>query len=205
METIALTSVFLLSVWGNPVSVEAFDPPPTVETIEQRIDRVAIAHKIATTSLYNLVMGESSLGEKRVGDGGKSCGIIHFYQPSYPYEFENCEDDELILNKAAEMIANGHGYEFTPGNCYQFAKVLIGNLPKMAEILPNNPYPNVGGLAIFKYKTKHIGVILEVKEDGFWIKEANYEPYKITKRFIGWGDPRLQGYWRPPDIGWSPD
>lgn len=193
MNELIMSGAFLLSVFGQPVYASEPILIP-IETIEQQIDRVALARKIATTSLFNLAMSESSLGEKRIGDNGKSCGIIHFYQPSYPYEFENCKDDELILNKAAEMIAEGKGYEFTPGNCYQFAKVLVGKLPKMAEIVPNSDYPRIGGLAIFQYKSKHIGVITEVLEDGFWIREANYEPYKISKRFIKWSDSKLVGF-----------
>jgi len=179
--------------------VETYTRTPVVvansETIEQQIDRIAIAHNIPTTSLYNLAMSESSLGKARVGDEGKSCGIVHFHSDYYPLENSKCNDDEYILNRASEMIAGGEGWKFTPGNCYAFATAMLGRLPKMAEIIPNSTYPRIGGLAIMQYKDKHIGVIQEVTEEGFWIKEANYEPYKITKRQIKWNDPHILGYW----------
>lgn len=165
-----------------------------VSSLESQIVRIAENNKIATTSLYNLAMSESSLGEARVGDSGKSCGVIHFHRDYYPEENSRCEDDEYILNRAAQMIANGEGWKFTPGNCYQFVKALIGKLPRMSEIIPNSDYPRVGGLAIFHYKEKHIAVVDEVLEDGFWIREANYEPYKIGKRFIKWNDKNLIGF-----------
>jgi hypothetical protein len=179
--------------------VETYTRTPLVvantETIEQQIDRVATGHNIATTSLYNLAMSESSLGDARIGDGGKSCGIVHFHSDYYPMENSRCADDEYILNRAAEMIANGEGWKFTPGNCYAFATAMLGKLPKMAEITPNSDYPRVGGLAIMQYSDKHIGVVTSVTDEGFWIKEANYEPFKITKRLIKWNDSHIRGYW----------
>jgi hypothetical protein len=193
MNELFMTGAFLLSVFGTPVY--ASEPIPIPETIEQKIERVAESHKIASTSLYNLAMSESSLGIKRVGDGDKSCGIIHFYEPSYPYEFANCEDDELILNKAAQMIADGEGWKFTPGNCYQFAKALVGKLPRMVDIQPNTTIPRKGEIAIFNYRgQKHIGVQDGAEETGFWIREANYEPFKIGRRFIKWNDPAFVGF-----------
>jgi hypothetical protein len=177
-------------------SVQTYTRTPIVEaSIEQQIEVAAVAHNIATTSLYNLAMSESSLGEARVGDGGKSCGVVHFHSDYYPLENSKCADDKYILNRAAEMIAGGEGWKFTPGNCYAFATAMLGKLPKMTDIKPNSPFPRKGGIAVFQYDTKHLAVVLEVDEGGFWIKEANYEPYKITKRFIDWSDTHLTGFW----------
>ena len=166
------------------------------ETLEQQIDRIAIQHDIATTTLYNLAFSESSLGEKRTGDNGKSCGIIHFHKDYYPEENSRCDDDEYILTRAAEMIADGEGWKFSPCNCYAFANVLTDyKLPKMRDILPNSNYPRVGGLVILRYTNdKHIAIVQSVETDGFWIREANFEACKLGRRFIDWNDPHLKGF-----------
>lgn len=166
-----------------------------VETIEEKIDRIAIAHNIATTTLYNLAKSESQLGTQRIGDDGKSCGVVHFHQDYYPEENSRCDDDEYILTRASEMISQGEEWKFTPCNCYAFATVLVGRLPKMLDILPNSNYPRVGGLVVLRYKNdKHIGVVQSVEKDGVWIREANFEPCKLGSRLISWDDPALKGF-----------
>lgn len=187
----AITPASVITYTAVPVYAEEVQ---LIETIEEKIVRIAEAHNIATSSLYNLAMSESSLGEARVGDQGKSCGVIHFHKDYYPEENARCDDDEYILNRASEMIANGEGWKFTPGNCYAFAKVLLGKLPRMSEILPNTPYPRIKDIAVFYYKSKHIAVIEKVDVDGFWVREANYEPYKIGRRFIKWDDRNFAGF-----------
>lgn len=180
---------------------KAYAEVQLVETIEDKINRVAEAHKIATTSLYNLAMSESSLGEKRVGDGGDSCGIIHHMRQFYPEQFARCDDDEYILNFAAEQIAQGNGDIYVPGNCYAFVRALLGKIPKMSEIQPNTAIPRKGEIAIFYYKgKKHIAVEDEILEDGFWVREANFLPFVIGRRFIKWNDPAFAGFYSLPDI-----
>ena len=168
---------------------------PQGETLEQKIDRIATEHEIATTTLYNLAKSESSLGTQRIGDDGKSCGVIHFHKDYYPEENSRCDNDEYILNRAAEMIVDGEGWKFTPGNCYSLAKVLVAGLPRMIDIIPNTTVPRIGEVAIFDYDgKKHIGVEDEILENGFWVREANYEPFKIGRRFIEWDDPAFVGF-----------
>lgn len=166
------------------------------ETKLEQIDRIALAHNIATTTLYNLAFSESSLGEKRVGDSGKSCGIIHFHKDYYPEENSRCGDDEYILSRAAEMIANDEEWKFTPCNCVSYTKTLVGKLPRMWDIVPNSLYPRIGDLVILRYTNdKHIAVITKVTEAGVWIKEANFKPCALGTRLIEFGDSHLKGYY----------
>jgi hypothetical protein len=170
-----------------------------IESLEEQIDRIAIAHGIATTTLYNLALSESSLGVKREGDGGKSCGVVHFHKDYYPLENSRCDDDEYILNRAAEMIATDEGWKFVPCNCYAYAEVLTSyKLPRNIEIVPNEAYPKVGGLVILRYtNNKHIVVVTKVTEEGIWIREANFKPCALGSRLLDWNDPRIKGYWAP--------
>ena len=65
----------------------------------------------------------------------------------------------------------------------------------MNEIIPNTTI-HIGTVAIFQYsKIKHIAQVIKISENGFWIREANYEPAKISKRFIYWDDKSLVGFW----------
>lgn len=192
-----LTKPDIIEYVAEPVRAEALNieiEEKKVETLEEQIARVAVSHNIPTSTLYNLAESESSLGEERVGDNGKSCGVIHFHKDYYPEENSRCDDDEYILNRAAEMIAIGEGSKFTPCNCYSFAK-LFASLPKMADIVPNTPYPRVGDIIILQYRVKHIAVITKVTESGIWVKEANYIPCKTGSRLIEWGDKNVKGYY----------
>lgn len=171
------------------------------ESIEDKINRIAEVNGISTTTLYNLSFSESSLGEKRVGDSGDSCGIIHHMRQFYPEQFERCEDDEFILTFASQQIAKGNESIYVPCNCYAFAKVLVDyKLPPMREIVPNSIVPRVGGLVILYYgKVKHIAVIQEVSEIGIRIREANYEPCALGERTLTWSQLVKAGYWHPID------
>lgn len=174
---------------------------PITETLEQKIDRIALANKIDPRTLYNLAESESQLGEQRIGDKGKSCGIIHFHQDYYPEEFSKCADDEYILNRAAEMIANGEDWKFTPCSCVQFAKARGVKIKGNAnDIFPTSTaIPTVGGVVILKYwnpDRHHVAVIEEVTETGLNIIEGNFERCKITRRFIPFESKNIMGYYK---------
>src|SRR3990167_6559213 len=149
MEYLATSGVFLLSIFGQPVHASEISEPIVIpETIEQRIDRVATTHNIATSSLYNLVKCESSFVE--TADNGDDRGLVQINRTYYPeITDEQAFDPEFALNFAAEKISKGEGYKWTCGNCYSLALNELGRIPKMAELIPNTDYPNVGGLILF--------------------------------------------------------
>ncbi len=200
----------------TPVSVQEFTRPHVayaqeaphieiVETKEDQIKRIAEAHKIPPLTLRNLAESESQLGLKRVGDGGKSCGIIHFHKDYYPEENSKCDDDEYILNRAAEMIANGEDWKFTPCSCVQFAKARGAKLPKgnASDLFPNtSEAPRVGGVLILKYwdpDQHHVAYIESIDETGYHIIEGNFERCKITRRVIPIGDKHIMGAYKSLD------
>lgn len=169
---------------------------PKTEILVEQIVGVAENHSISTTTLFNLSMSESTLGENRIGDNGKSCGVIHFHRDYYPEDFAKCEDDEYILNRAADMIANGEEYKFTPCNCVSFVKVKGVDLPQIKDLKPNSSYPRVGGVVIFDYPNAfHVAYVEKVTEDGIHVIESNYESCAITRRIISFDDSNIVGYW----------
>lgn len=192
-------------VYNNPVIAEEILEAPKIvstESLEDKIARIASAHKIEYQTLYNLAESESKLGEQRIGDGGKSCGIIHFHKDYYPEEFSKCEDDEYILNRAAEMISKGEDWKFTPCSCVQFAKAMGAKLPKGSanDLFPNtSEFPRVGGVLILKYwnpDRHHVAYIEAIKEDGYHIVEGNFERCKITKRVIPFNSKNIMGAYK---------
>lgn len=173
--------------------------------IRPAIERIADKWGIASSTLYNLAESESGVGKERVGDGGKSCGIIHFHQDFYPEEFSKCDDDEYILNKAAEMIANGEEWKFTPCSCIQTAKAMGAKLPKgnANDLFPNtSEAPRVGGVLILKYwnpDRHHVAYIEKISENGYHIVEGNFEKCKITRRVIPIEDRHIMGAYKWSD------
>jgi hypothetical protein len=201
MQNFLTTGLFLLNVVNPIQSTPVYaapppEPPPivVVETLEEKSNRIATEHGVATTSLANLVTSESQWNPN--ADNGYDRGLVQINRKAWPeITDEQAFDPEFSLHFTAEKISEGKGYMWVAGNCYLFAQALLGKLPRMAEIVPNTPYPRVKGLAIFQYKSKHIAVITSVLEDGFWVREANYIPYLMGKRFIKFDDPKLLGYW----------
>jgi len=196
----ALSPASVMTYTTAPIQVFA-EESQFIETIEEKINQVALSHKIATTTLYNLAMSESSLGEKRVGDSGKSCGVIHFHKDYYPEENARCEDDEYILNRAAEMIAKGEEYKFTPCSCVQFVKAKGAKLPRgdADDLFPNTDVPSVGGVMILKYwkpERHHVAYIESIEKDGYHIIEANFKKCAITRRVIPINDKHIMGFWQ---------
>lgn len=64
------------------------------------------------------------------------------------------------------------------------------------DLQPNTDLA-VDVIAIFRTKDySHVGLVTEIKEDGFLIKEGNYVECRITERFIKFGDYRLIGFYK---------
>jgi len=214
MNELLITGTFVLSLLGQPVY--ASEPIPIHETIEQRIDRVATSHSIATTSLFNLAMGESSLDPNALGDMDIKCsvgankglpvrarGLVAITDCYFPeITDEQAFDPEWSLAWAADIIVKGEAWKtWTLANCYSYAKTQIKNLPAMKDIQPNTPYPIVGGLLIEYYnKIKHISVITKVVKEGIYVSQTNKEPFKFTKELRPWNNKNREGYWRMPEV-----
>ena len=85
-------------------------------------------------------------------------------------------------------------------SCVVFAKGLIPELPwgDAKDLVPNSPYPRVGGVVIINYNgTYHLAPIYDkVSTTGFIpIHDFNYKPCEETWREIHISDPRIVGYW----------
>lgn len=190
-----------MEVVKNPVAIPAYAAPeastkPVEESLEEKAIRIAKEYGIDQESLFNLIACESSWNPK--ADNQEDRGLVQINRLSHP-EISDAEafDPDFAIDYAAKSLSKGKGYMWTCGNCYLYAKLFIKDLPKMADILPNTDYPNVGGLIIFSYAgVKHIAVIEQVLEKGIYIKEANFHSNLIARRLVKWDDERIIGYWR---------
>jgi hypothetical protein len=64
---------------------------------------------------------------------------------------------------------------FDEKNCYSYLQSKLGQIPRMAQILPNQG-PVVGAIAIFNYHgTKHIAYVESVTLDTVTISECNMQ------------------------------
>jgi hypothetical protein len=81
-------------------------------------------------------------------------------------------------------------------NCFLYVSQFV-KLPLQALVVPNST-PYIGVVAIFQYKLPHYAIVEKLTETGFWVKESNYYKGEYSKRFIGWDDTRLRGFYAPP-------
>lgn len=107
---------------------------------------------------------------------------------------EQALDPEFALSFAAKAIKEGKQDKWSVCNCYAFASVLTD----ITSPVTRNSAPTVGSIAIFDYKgVPHYAVVVELKLDGFMIREANYEPCKTGTRLVKWNDPAIVGFYSP--------
>lgn len=91
-------------------------------------------------------------------------------------------------------------YDEVACNCYMQVKVSIPSLPLMAEVIPNST-PHEGAVVIFEYTdketglpVKHIAIMGEFDDMGFWIHESNFKKCEYGTRYILWTDEHLRGF-----------
>ena len=66
-----------------------------------------------------------------------------------------------------------------------------------AEDLQGNTTPHINALALFSYENlDHVALIIEINDEGFFVKEGNKIPCEITKRrFVSWDDSSIKGFY----------
>lgn len=178
-----------------PVVQVAHAQEKTPETLQEMATRIAIEHKIATSSFHSLINSESEWNPSRTSPEGDR-GILQISNYYHPEVSDECAfDPACAMDWSAKRIAAGYGYEWVPGNCYLTVKLKIKNLPKMAEIVPNTQIAT-GTVAIFQYKEKHVAYVESVSEDTFVVYEGNYKPFVIERRTVKKTDPALVGFFK---------
>lgn len=108
---------------------------------------------------------------------------------------EQAFDPLFSIDFAAKIIKDGKEDEqYTSCNCWQYVKAVLGTTPSLTQ----KTTPRGGSIAVFDYSgTPHYAVVLELKNDGFIVREANYEPCKTGTRLIKWGDTHIKGFYDP--------
>ena len=117
-----------------------------------------------------------------------------------PPQYEEIEDvlTDGEINEAIEA-------ESVWCSCIQTARTEGLNLPVTADAkdIEPNIFGNIGITAgdgiLLSYPEidiGHIAVILELRENGYYISEGNYQRCKKTQRVIAYDDPRIKGLWR---------
>jgi len=176
------------------ITVYAYEVPKS--SLETIIEQVSHETGVASTSLANLAWSESR--NDPLADNGSDRGIAQISRRWHPEIPDSCAFDMFCaLSWAAQRIKAGFASEWTSANCYAYVSLFV-KLPLMQNIIPTEGAFGDTLVAIFYYKkVKHIALVTETTKDGFWVKEANYTPFIIGKRFIPWGDKALAGFWSP--------
>lgn len=83
-------------------------------------------------------------------------------------------------------------------SCVQYVHSKIPSFPlgDADKQVPNGT-PEVGGVVIFRYLNGvgHVGIIISLEADGFWVDDFNYHHCQTSHRFIRWDDPAIRGFW----------
>lgn len=85
-------------------------------------------------------------------------------------------------------------------SCIKTVREMGVNLPynTNAGDLKSNSTIHIGVLVLFSYeKAEHVGMVVSIERDGFWIREGNFEKCKFTERFIDFDNPFLRGFHNP--------
>src|SRR3990167_3421056 len=190
-----------------------------IETIPAIIDRIGLEYSATTTEIvHKIAWAESNY---RNVCNTKGClygiGVMQIVQSTFD---EQCDGDvykeEDNIRCGFKMVANEDywrwkqsaggwipklGEDTIPAtcSCVKTARNLGANIPYGVDAgdLKANAHPGLGALALFRYSSgAHVAVITEIQEDGFFVKEGNFELCKLTCRFIQWNDLNLVGFWR---------
>lgn len=193
--TLSASPLLLQSPYVTVQPVQTVAP----ETIEDRIDRIALSHGVATTTLFNLVKNESNFNPDARGDHGCSLGLT---QQNVCANKEVTEkeafDPEWALTKAAEDIKNGDDYKYMVCNCWGYLKAnYLPTLPNTKNLLPNS-MARVGAVAIYHYgEINHYAYVTSVGEGSYSEIAANLKPCDIGRRTVSVTNPALVGFWYP--------
>lgn len=195
-----LTPSSFVEVVKNPIYIPAMaSTSPVEQTLQQKAENIALAHNIATTTLYNLITSESNWNPDARNNGG-DLGIAQI-NPKYWPDITEAEalDPDFSMNFAADQISKNEGVHWVSCNCVQFIRTMGVHMPRLkdaGDLDVNSNVPIKGGVVKFNYNgVYHLAYIESVDADGIHIREANYEPCKIGERVISPSDPRIVGYY----------
>lgn len=182
---------------STPATVEV--PPLPVLTIQERAVLIAEKHGIATTTFANLIQEESKWNEKIPDSPQGDRGLLQINRKWHSEVSDECAyDADCAMNWAAEYIAKNGWDEWTPCNCYSYAKVISGSkdFPLANELKPNGP-PQIGSIVIMDFNgVIHYEVLTRFTDDGsgFGYKGANRKPCDIEEGVDSFGDSRIVGF-----------
>ena len=188
---------------SSATPVEAYISPEIAPqlTIEQKIDNIASKWKIASSTLYNLVQGESQFD--LLADNGVDRGLVQISRKYWPdITDEQAFDVDFSLNFAAEAISKGKENQWVVCSCVSFARALGAKLPKgnADDLFPNTETPSIGGVLILKYKNgrHHLAAITKntIQADGYHITTANKEPCKVISEVIPFDSKLIMGIYK---------
>lgn len=166
-------------------------------TLQERAGLIADEYHVPRETLSNLIESESHWDPSKISETDDR-GIVQINAHYHPEVSDECAfNPDCAIAWAAKRIQQGYLYEWTVANCYSYVSLFV-HLPPMPSITPNSA-PSVGSVAIFDYKgLKHVAYVVALKEEGFLVKEANFEPAKVAERLVNWNDKALEGFWNPP-------
>lgn len=187
------------------------------ETLRQKAERIAQDFNVPTTTLANLVEGESGWNPNAVGDGGCSYGLVQInlctdnpdpFAAGYPkieiqVTKEQARDPEYALRFAAYFLSLGQEWRWTVCSCVKGVRVLGHAVPPItsaADLVAGAPILPQGGVVKLKYGETYHLASYTIGETGLKIREFNFKPCAYTERLIPYDSKEIVGFWAPSGI-----
>ena len=165
--------------------------------MKETILDLAETYDIPRETADNLITCESQWDINATN--GNDRGLLQINSYWHPEVSDEVAYNPLEASRwAFKRIEDGYLYEYVCANCYAYIKAYFyKDLPLMNEIVPNS-VPFESAVVIMRYgNIDHLAYLDHFTATGMWIKEANYEPAKISERELQFDDPHLIGFFDP--------
>ncbi len=174
---------------------------PSIPELQVMAEDIAQEYGIPARTLSNLIDSESRWDIWAPGDKGDACGLVQINRRFFPEEHKRCYDWEFSMRFAAQKIAEGKEWLWTPCSCVSTVRLKVPDLPKgnADTFVPNTDMQN-GEVLILNYGGKiHLAEKDEIVNEGIWVFEGNFEPCLIKIRLITWQElnKTLVGFYSP--------
>ena len=189
------------------------------ETIPEKIKRISQQYEIDEILLLEIVRAESQFENKCNIKGCKyGIGLAQIVQSTFD---EQCEGDvkseEDNLTCAAKMLRNGDYWRWEQSwdkwlpkidqklankikvscSCVAYVQSKGIKIKGNASSFMPNSTPAVGTLALFRYPSAHVAVVVSLGAENFTVDEANWKPCVIGRRTVSYSNAALIGFYKP--------
>lgn len=139
-----------------------------------------------------------------------SCDLISKLKETKIVEIEVEKNCEIVVRPVEKIYMHKYGNVGDPYredlhgdircSCIRSARSFGADIPSETDAINLEPNTGIslGVVVIFltdDKEVRHVAVVTNIEEEGFWVKEGNYVKCEITERYISFDDHRIIGFY----------